>query len=312
MKFEMDNENLRYPRFKGVFIAVVTPFSDQAKNSLDKAGATRLINFLLDKGVDGLFIFGSTGEGPLVENYKGIYSELIDLIPSDTTVIVQTGRSTLDTTLEFTRLIEEDGRADAAALMPPQFYSMDQKRLQGYFETVLDEIRDVPVFLYDIPQFTSNNIEPSLLANLAKDYDNLAGIKSSSPDFVKLMKLINLKKHDLSIFVGNDQFIYSGLCYGAQGLVSGPANALPEPYMELYKHVRNKDLKEAIKEQKLINDFIQSVIKSGSNISRIKQAINSREIELNDFSLSFPPNIGREARSTIKENMKDFLNGDRR
>lgn len=307
MKFEPQSKNLRYPKFGGVFTALVTPFPTNQKHTLDRDATSELIEFLLNRGIDGLFIFGSTGEGPLLDNYKDVYGEFHDVLPSDTPTIVQTSRKTLDQTIEFTSQVAKHDKADAVAVMPPHFYTMDQERLRKYFEEVLDSARDIPIFLYDIPQFTGNNISPTILTSLAKEHDNLAGIKSSTPNFAKLAELINLSsKFNLSVFVGNDQFIYPGLCFGAQGIVSGPANALPEPYVELYKYVRNRHLDKAIQVQHFINDFIQSVIIDGSHISRIKQAINSRDIRLKDFSLSFPRAIDRETQKSIKKEMRAF------
>ena len=300
--------DLRYSSFKGVFVAMVTPFSSRKKDSLDREDTKKLLDFLLSKGVDGLFAFGSTGEGPLLDNYENFYRDLSDLLPRGIPVILHTGMNTLSQTIEVSKIVAEDGTADAIAIMPPYFYGLGEKRLQQYYEEIFTELKEIPVFLYDIPQFTGNPLSKTLLKYLARRYDNLAGIKSSTPEFSKLAEFTRIgKEYRLSVFVGNDDYIYSGLCLGATGLVSGPANALPELYVDLFRHIEQTNLKKAMREQSRIDDFIDSVIVDGTHVARIKQATSTRSIGLRNLSLSFPEELKGEAKEKVSTKLKEFI-----
>lgn len=303
-----DKSRLGSSHFKGVFVALVTPFSSHKKESLDRQGCSKLIEFLLARDIDGIFALGSTGEGPLLKNYDSFYRNLIELIPSEVPTILHTGTRTLDQTIELSKMVEKEGKVDAIAAMPPFFYVLETDRIQQYYDKLFNSIHKIPILLYDIPQFTGNEIEGDLLIHLAKTYSNFAGIKTSTPNFTKLFRFIRIGlEYSFSVFVGNDKFIFPALCCGATGLVSGPANAFPEAYVQLYDQIKNKKLNKARNTQSIIDDYIKSVIVGGTHIARIKQAVLSRSIRLNGYAFGPPEELDRTTSKAISESMDEFI-----
>src|SRR5690606_33851863 len=82
-------------------------------------------------------------------------------------------------------------RPDAVVAMTPTFYGMSDAALARYFHAIADAVPDIPLFLYDIPQFAVNGISPSLLATLAREMPSLAGLKSSRGDVQVVRQLID-------------------------------------------------------------------------------------------------------------------------
>ena len=211
--------------FKGVVTAVVTPFSPDDRPDLDNL--QRLIRCLVEEGVDGLLLLGTTGEGPSTS-----FEEQQDILRAgleaagDRTVMAGTGCASLPDTIRLTRRAFELG-VDGVVTVPPFYFKKSSTAgLLAYFQRVLDEA--VPpegaLFLYDIPQVTGIPISPELIAGLLSHAENkLGGVKDSTGDFAHSLALIRAFPQ-LRIFVGTDKFLLNGMRSGAAGCITAGSN----------------------------------------------------------------------------------------
>jgi 4-hydroxy-tetrahydrodipicolinate synthase len=216
----------RQIRLSGVFPAAITPHHPKTHEA-DYAGALELVDFLTRAGVDGICIFGSTGE---FLNYS--FAERHRLLSlavkrSRVPVIAGVSHSTLSGALQLADDAIQAG-ADALMLMPPYFYRYEQREIEQFYRDFARETRDVvPILLYNIPVFT-NGIEVETVRRLIET-GRFAGIKDSSGDWSYFEQLLALKREiPFALFGGPELLVGRSLKAGADGIISGCACAIPE------------------------------------------------------------------------------------
>lgn len=233
---------------KGIIPAVITPLT--ADYRFNEKAFRRLLNYLIDGGVHGLFVVGTTGEfyGFTPEEKREIYGTAVDEIHGRVPVYAGTNGITTRETVMLTRIAEEC-RVDAVSVLTPMFLSPDQKELIKHYKTVAENT-DLPVILYNNPPKTSVSLAPSTVAQLAEIH-NICGIKDSSGDMTVSAEFIRLTRHldNFSVLLGRDTLIYGGLCYGATGSITACANVAPRLCADIYEKFIAGDLKGSLEDQ---------------------------------------------------------------
>jgi dihydrodipicolinate synthase/N-acetylneuraminate lyase len=153
---------------------------------------------------------------------------------------------------------------DAISVLPPFYYYATQDHLISYFSDIAAAV-DLPVYLYDNPVLTKNNIQPATVAALRSRIPHLAGIKVSNQDCVNLQTLIELMRLDseFSILTGSEFLIVVGLQMGCSGFVGGLHNICPHIAVELYNAFRAGDLETARRRQQSLIETWQ-IFKHGA------------------------------------------------
>lgn len=230
---------------RGLFTALITPFHE---GKIDVDALAELTRFQVSKGVDGIFPCGSTGLGPMlgIEERKTVAETVISSASGKVPVVVQVGCADTASTLELAKHSEKVG-ATAVASLTPFYYKPGDKAIVKHFEAVSGSV-DIPVFAYNIPQFTGNNLAPSTVATLAKS-KTIDGIKDSSRDFLHLLDLIDAVPDGVVVMNGTEEYGLSAIMSGADGLVSGGASALPELFREMVDSERKGDHPAAFEAQ---------------------------------------------------------------
>ncbi len=211
-------------RLSGLMTAIMTPFDLQGNLTLEHFPT--LIEFQQQAGVNGLVVCGTNGEGTslsVAERKRVLETAMAHR--GDLIVVAGTGATSVTDAVDLTRHAAESG-ADAVLVLPPFFAKKPSAAgLSDYFRQVLDAA-DIPVLLYNIPQFTAVDITDDLL-DLLSAHPNLAGVKDSAGDWTRTQEFI-VRHPRLRIFAGSDRLDL--LCYGAggAGCISGGANAFPE------------------------------------------------------------------------------------
>ena len=204
--------------------AILTPFDLKGELALEHFPA--LIEFQRQAGVDGLVVCGTNGEGTAlsVAERKQVL-ETAMAHRGELQIVAGTGATSVTDAVELTRHAAQVG-VDAVLVLPPFFSKKPSAQgLADYFRRVLDAA-DVPVLLYNIPQFTEVAITDELLG-LLKGHPNLAGIKDSAGEWVRSQEFIT-RYPELRIFVGSDRLDAPCYAAGGAGCISGGANAFPE------------------------------------------------------------------------------------
>ncbi len=267
---------------KGVVVPIITPLKEGYQDKIDEIAVEKLCNFLISKGIHGLFPCGTTGEGFLLskEARKELASLVVEKAKRRVVVVIQTGCIDTKSTIELTKHAR-DIAADGAAIVSPYYYRYDFESLKDHFVTVARSVPEFPLYLYNIPGYTNNHITPELLQSVIDETDNVVGIKYSHFDLRKMPEYLSCLGESRVFLVGNDQLVYPSFMLGASGCVSGNANVFPEPFVRLYDAFLDKDYGQAKKEQDLVVK-IANILKKGAHICYYKTGLRLRGIDVGE------------------------------
>jgi len=252
---------------RGIIPPMITPLLD--RDELDAAGLERLIEHILAGGVHGLFILGTTGEGPSL-SYR-LRRELINRtctqIAGRVPVLVGITDTSFVESVNLAYKAQEAG-AQGLVLAAPYYYPVSQPELLEYLQHLASEL-PLPVFLYNMPSHTKVAFEPDTVRQAA-DIPNIIGLKDSAANMIYFHKLRRLFKSqpDFSLLVGPEELLGETILSGGHGGVCGGANICPQLYVNLYNAALTKNLEKvaALHEKVMrISMTIYSVGKYGSS-----------------------------------------------
>ncbi len=213
------------------------------RDTLDHEGLQRVIEHVLDGGAHGLFLLGTTGEGPSL-GYR-VRRELISAgcrqVNGRRPILVGITDTAFAESLALARHAAECG-ADALVLAPPYYMPEGQPELREYLDHLLTEL-GLPLFLYNMPPLTKVPFELETV-RWAMDQPGIAGMKDSSGNmgyFNRVREMLRARE-DWSLLVGPEELLAQTVLLGAHGGVSGGANVFPQLYVELHAAAARGDL----------------------------------------------------------------------
>lgn len=232
----------------GILPAVVTPLTSEGK--FNEPAMRKLVNYLIDGGVHGLFITGTTGEfyGFTPEEKREIFEVTLDETKGRVPVYAGTNGITTRESVALTQLAEACG-IDAVSILTPMFITPNQEQLLQHYKTIAANTA-LPVLLYNNPPKTGVNLAAATVAKLA-EVPNIVSIKDSSGDLTLTAEYIRLTKgaKDFNVLMGRDTLIYGALCYGAAGSIASCANVAPRLCADIYDRYMAGDLAGSLEAQ---------------------------------------------------------------
>ena len=273
---------------RGIIPPVVTPLADL--NTLDHTGLEKLIEHLIEGGVHGLFMLGTTGEATSLSLSlrKELLKETSELVRNRIPVLVGITDTSFTGSLELAEYSASLG-LDGVVIAPPYYLPITQEEMRDYLENLAPRL-PLPFLMYDMPSCTKMHMSLDTIRK-AKELGAI-GIKDSSGDMSYLFSLINEFREyvDFSIISGTELFIPETILQGGHGAVAGGANLFPRLFVDFYNASVNRDLDEIARLRDvvmLINDSIYNIGKNNSKIIKgIKCALSVMEI-CNDY-VAFP------------------------
>ena len=230
----MSAENNSRP-LRGIIPPMATPL--QSIDSLDLHGVEMLVEHILGGGAHGLFILGTTGEGPAL-SYR-LRRELIECVCAQVGARVPVLVGITDTAYaESLHLAEFSAKAGAAAVVaaPPFYFPVGQSDLLRYIKGLAQE-SPLPLYLYNQPDLTKITFEPDTVARAA-EIPNVWGLKDSSGQisYIKnVLSLVGATHPEFSVLVGPEKLLAEALLCGVHGGVPGGANVFPALLVQLYQ-----------------------------------------------------------------------------
>lgn len=261
----------------GVSPAMATPLLADGY-TVNTAVIPQLVNFLLDAGVKGLFVGGTTGEGILLDEMERmrLHEATMAAVNGRVPVMLQAGTNRTDTTLKLVRHAAELG-AEAIAVLPPTYYGIHDDGLFDYYQLIAETIPDVPLLLYDIPQLAINGISPNLLRRLTSTIPSVAGIKTSRPNAQEVGQIIASAPDYLIVLAGSEPIALGALAMGASGLITGLSTAVPEIFVALTAAFARGDTAAARDCHERLLQML-ALLPNGARIGAIKQILAERGI----------------------------------
>ena len=243
---------------QGIIVPLITPLREH--ETLDRESLEKLIDYVITGGVNGIFILGTTGEGPSLSGK--VKRELIEhtcTITNDRVpVIVGVMDTSITESVNLAAYAADQGAA-AVVAVPPYYLPLSQAELVIYIRKLTDKL-PLPLFLYNQPEYTNVPINPDTLAQVA-DIPNLAGLKDTSRNMINFQQMCQLMKDrdDFSLFVGPDGLMAEAVLMGGSGGVNAGANLAPKLYVELYEAARAGDMPKVRQLQSKVLQLITTV-----------------------------------------------------
>lgn len=293
------------PPLSGIVPPMITPL--RARDELDVPGLERLIEHILAGGVSGLFILGTTGEGPSL-SYR-LRKELIERTCQQVNRRVQVLVGITDTafpeSVNVARWAAEAG-ADAVVLAPPYYLPEGQAELQEYFDHLVPEL-PLPLYLYNMPALTKVAIEPETVRR-AMDNPRIIGLKDSSGSMIYLHRVLALqsRRPDWPILVGPEEMLPDAVLAGAHGGVNGGANLFPRLYVELYEAARAGNLTRARELHSRVMRLSENLYRIGRHSSAIIKGIKCA-LSVKGICDDFMAEPFHRFRSGEREKVRAFL-----
>jgi len=266
---------------QGIVVPTVTPLTK--KGDLDVEALEQLVEYLIAGRVTGLFVAGTTGEGPALpqvirrEMVQRVCAQVKGRIP----VVVAAMDPSLREALATSSHAAEVG-ADAMAFSPPYYLALSESDILRFGQIVASESA-LPAYLYNVPYTQLPQFSLDVLRRLA-DYPKVLGLKDSSGNFPQLVEAVKIFSHrpECSVLVGPERFLAAALREGADGGVSGGGNLLPNLYMDLYEnHVKGNHQQVDELQEKVLGverDFYKVGEPESSLVRGVKAALSIKGI----------------------------------
>ena len=224
---------MSYEPIHGVICPTVTPLKPDGAINLEMIRP--LVDWLIDKGVAGIYPLGTTGEGPLftTEERKAVAAATVEAVAGRVPVIIHTGAISTSESIELTRYAQSVG-ADAAAVITPWYFPLDDEALEAHYGAIYEAAPGFPVYLYNLPAMAGNRLSAALATRLARRYENCVGLKDSSGDLGTMFATNHLRGGRFNTCIGPDGLILAGLAMGLDASVSGSLNYIPEIITGIY------------------------------------------------------------------------------
>jgi len=286
---------------EGTIVAMLTPFDNRGK--INETQVRKLVNFLINRNVDGIFPLASSGE--YTHTDMGERKFIIDIVMDEASgkidIIPGTGATCYHQSIELANYARESGCA-AVVLHGPYFFQNSKDAVERHLLRVAQSV-DIPIFVYNIP-FFANEVTPAMVEDLC-NMKNVVGIKDSSGNMINVMNLIEMTKKvdpDFKVLVGSEEIILPALMMGGRGCMTATAGILPEFMTGIWKSYESCNYQLARNLQFAILPLIREM-KSVNFPQGFKEAMSLRGINMGKPMMNYPPETLAKI-ADLKERLK--------
>ncbi|MFN3421256.1 MAG: dihydrodipicolinate synthase family protein [Armatimonadota bacterium] len=237
--------------FSGIIPPIATPLN--GREEVDEPSLRSLVRYLLQTGVHGIFVLGSTGEfAHLTDSEK---KRAIDIVVSEVNgkvpILVGVAEAGTKRSILWAKEAEKFG-ANGVVAAPPFYYPLTESEVENHYRALASEC-NLPILLYHIPSTTKVRFSVDLVERLS-ELPNIVGIKDSTGDLAFVFTLLDrMRGRDFAVFQGHDYLVAPSLLYGAQGAINSLANLVPSWFVAIYDAAQKGDAASAMDWQQKIN-----------------------------------------------------------
>ena len=260
-------------RFEGIFSPTITPLDE--KERVDELGFNNQLNRLIDNGIHGIYLLGTSGEFTTLTNTERerAMDIAVKAIGGRVPIICGVMDTSTQRVIQNIKVAEQFG-VDAVAATPGYYYPStdDADLIEFYYDVAAST--ELPVFIYNIPSTVKTMIKPYIVAQLAETCDNIVGIKDSSGDWTNCLSLLARlgDKPDFSIMLGSHTALGAAVLFGADGGVVSISNVAPKESVALYNAAKARDIDEVHRLQKLLLR-LSKIYTYGQGVSGMKACL---------------------------------------
>ena len=287
---------------KGTGVAMITPFDKQG--NVDFTSFGKLINHLIDGGVDYLLCLGTTSEYPTLTEKEmlAIKDFTLETVNNRVPIVLGVGgNNTRDVINHITR---DNFQGFSAILSVAPYYNKPtQKGLYTHFRNVASSC-PLPVIIYNVPGRTGSNLSAETTLQLAEDCENIIGIKEASGNMSQCMEIIRNKPKGFELTSGEDALTLPLITCGAKGVVSVTANAFPKQVSDMVNLALKDNCKKAAALHNALLPFTKAIFEEG-NPCGIKAALDIMDIAQNNVRLPLVK-VSKQLYNKIASIIKDI------
>ncbi len=234
-------------RLAGIVVPIVTLFDERGR--VDEAANARHVEWLVARGVHGIFALGTTGEFFFLsrEERRAFAELVVRTVRGRVPVLIGVSSPWTDEAVAYAEHAEEIGASGVVAV-PPYYWLPPERSIHEHFRR-LAAGTSLPVYIYNFPALTGRSVSPQLVARLAADHSNIAGLKDTVDSIAHIQETIALAKAvrpEFSVLCGMDYHLLNTLLLGGDGCVPGTANFAPEPFVATYAAAMQGRLEDAV------------------------------------------------------------------
>lgn len=233
--------------FCGIYPPVSTILDNE--RNLDREGMGKLIDYLIESGVHGLFFLGSGGEFSQMTEYqrKEVAEFTTSYVNGRVPVLIGTGSSSTNEVIALSQHAKDIG-ADGVVIINPYYWPLSEENLFEYYAEIAETI-DLPIILYNFPALTGQDLSPEFVSRLVKKYKNIVGIKETTDEAGHIREMIlkvKGERPDFKVFAGYDDHLFNTLALGGDGAIPASANFAPHLTVGIYEAFQTNELDKAV------------------------------------------------------------------
>lgn len=257
--------------FKGAGVALITPMKDNLEVDYDKLA--EILEDQIKNETDSIIITGTTGEASTLtmEEHLEVIRAAVSIVNKRIPVIAGTGSNCTETAVELSRQAQNVG-ADGLLVVTPYYNKATQKGLISHYTQIAKKV-DLPIILYNVPSRTGCKIAPETAAVLAKEVDNIVGMKDAVGDISYTLKLMEQVQGEFDLYSGEDGQVIPLLACGGIGVISVLSNVAPKFTHDMVMNYLNGNQAEALKMQLKAIPLVDALF-SEVNPIPVKAAMN--------------------------------------
>lgn len=226
-------------QFAGTGVALVTPFNSDS--SIDFASLEKLVNHVIEGGVNFLVALGSTGETPTLsrEEQQQVLSFIVEKCNGRVPVVCGIAGNNTAEVVNNVKTYDLTGVSGILSASP-HYNKPSQEGIYQHFKAIATATK-LPIILYNVPGRTGSNMAPATVLRLANEFSNVVAIKEASGNLAQCMELVQGKPAHFAILSGDDDLFICQAAIGMQGVISVAANSYPKKFTTMVGHLLSGD-----------------------------------------------------------------------
>lgn len=229
--------------FVGSGVALVTPFCKDG--SINEEMLEELVEYHCINQTDAIIVCGTTGESATLSEEERLLciKRAVQFAKGRIPIIAGTGTNCTRTTVQLSKEAENCG-ADGVLVVTPYYNKPTQKGLLAHYGNVAENVH-IPVLIYNVGNRTGCNIEPETISLLARENENIVGVKEASGNISQVAKILEFTDGKIDVYAGNDNQIVPVLSLGGKGVISVLANIAPREVHNICDNFLSGNIKES-------------------------------------------------------------------
>ena len=226
-------------QFAGTGVALVTPFNSYS--SIDFNSLEKVVNHVIEGGVNFLVALGSTGETPTLsrEEQQQVLSFIVEKCNGRVPVVCGIAGNNTAEVVNNVKTYDLTGVSGILSASP-HYNKPSQEGIYQHFKAIATATK-LPIILYNVPGRTSSNMAPATVLRLANEFSNIVAIKEASGNLSQCMELVQGKPAHFAILSGDDDLFICQAAIGMEGVISVAANSYPKQFTTMVNHLLKGD-----------------------------------------------------------------------